>query len=277
MNTRIGLHTCGWGARPLPDLLIAARKLGYDGVELAPAWLEKEYSAAEVDRMLLQYGVPSVPTVYAGAGRYWDSGVLSAEIAKAREFCHWIKHKGGQNVIFGPVVGKNGQRMADEQRNIYRAYEAVGDAVISEGCVPLYHNHYRVSHELSKRIFKDDLDNMDWSKWKLCLDTGHIVLCLEDPVAIFDKYSDVIGWVHLKDVKRSQFDNIAAPQRFSELHKFFTPLGQGIVDFPEILNILDEVDYNGWLVVEQDYSDTTPYEAAKASIEYLKMQILRKE
>ena len=39
MTIKLGLHMCGWGDRPVPDVLVAARELGYDGVELAPAWL----------------------------------------------------------------------------------------------------------------------------------------------------------------------------------------------------------------------------------------------
>ena len=39
MTIKLGLHMCGWGDRPVPDALVAARELGYDGVELAPAWL----------------------------------------------------------------------------------------------------------------------------------------------------------------------------------------------------------------------------------------------
>ena len=260
MNRKIGLHMCGWGARPLPDLLIAARELDYDGVELAPDWLEKEYGLAEVERLLLEHGVPSVPTVYAG------SGILPADIERAKRFCSWIRQRGGRNVIFGPVIGKDSQR-----EEIYQGYEAVGDAVISEGCIPLYHNHYMFSHKLSNEIFHRDLDNINWSKWKLCLDTGHIVLSLDDPVAMFNKWSKSIGWVHLKDVKTRAFQDIEAPKPFKELHKFFTPLGQGVVDFPEILGILNKAGYTGWLSVEQDHSDTTPYDAAKASIDYLKL------
>ena len=35
MSIKLGLHMCGWGDRPVPDVLVAARELGYDGLELA--------------------------------------------------------------------------------------------------------------------------------------------------------------------------------------------------------------------------------------------------
>lgn len=270
INWKIALHMCGWGMRPLPDLLIAASKLGYDGVELAPAWLEKEYDLSEVDIMLQEHGMPSAPTVYAGSSNYRNPEILATEIDRVKKFCHWIKKRGGQGVIFGPVTGRNGKRTMDEERNIYSAFDVVADAVVSQGCVPLYHNHYVFSHEVSKQIFRNDLDNLDWSKWRLNLDTGHAILCLDDPVEMVDRYSSVIGWMHLKDVQKSEFGDITTPKPFMELHQFFVPLGQGIIDFPAILDILDKAGYTDWLTVEQDYSHTTPYNAARDSIEYLR-------
>ena len=47
MSIKLGLHMCGWGARPVPAVLVAARELCYDGVELARAWLEKTYRGLE--------------------------------------------------------------------------------------------------------------------------------------------------------------------------------------------------------------------------------------
>ena len=144
MIRKIGLHMCGWGERPLPDLLTAARELRYDGVELAPTWLEKSYDLAEMDKMLREYHVSIVPAVCAGGGNYCEPKAMPGAIEMAENICRWIKQRGGQNVIFFPAAGRGGRRTPDEERNVHRAYEAVADAVLSEGCVPLYHNHYRV-------------------------------------------------------------------------------------------------------------------------------------
>jgi len=67
MKIKLGLHMCGWGDRPVPDVLVAARELGYDGVELAPAWLEKTYDGLqEIGRFLAQEGAPLAPAVSVG-------------------------------------------------------------------------------------------------------------------------------------------------------------------------------------------------------------------
>lgn len=274
MDIRIGLHSCGWGDRPLPDVLIAAHELGYDGVELAPAWLRRSYEMDDVDAMLREHGVMTTPTVFAGSGNYCDPAAVPGAVETATWFCRWIRERDGENVIFTPVAGRYGLRTDEERRNVHRAYAAVGVAVRSEGCVPLYHNHYVVSHEVSRKVLLEDLEDMDWDTWQLCLDTGHLVLALQDPVVVFEEWSDTVAWVHCKDVRTAVFAQIDTPRPFRELHPLFTEAGQGVVDFPAILKAVFEANCPGWLVVEQDHTDKTPYEAAEVSHGYLR-QVLR--
>jgi hypothetical protein len=66
-TVKIGLHQAGWGTRPLRELFTAARELGYDGVELAPPWLEKKHDMERVYRLLVAPGrfVFRIRTVYS--------------------------------------------------------------------------------------------------------------------------------------------------------------------------------------------------------------------
>ncbi len=62
MSIKLGLHMCGWGDTPLPDVLVAARELGCDGVELAPAWLDKTCGGLDgIDRFLAREAVALAP------------------------------------------------------------------------------------------------------------------------------------------------------------------------------------------------------------------------
>ena len=51
----------------------------------------------------------------------------------------------------------------------------------------------------------------------------------------------------------------------------FCELGQGDVDFPGVLAALEEINYDGWIVIEQDVlpSMGTPKEAAQRNRDYL--------
>ena len=270
MGIKLGLHMCGWGDRPLPDVLLAARELGYDGVELAPAWLEQTCGGLEeIDRLLDREGVPLAPTVDVGGPKLDDAG-LAESVEKTTRYARWARRHGGDSVTYSTVQGRDGLRSNDERERLLRAWNAVAEAAAAEGCTPLYHNHYVVSHEVSRALLEEDTGLLDWSTWKLCVDTGHLVLALNDPLAFVRKWADKIVWAHCKDVKTRNFDPPDLPRRMGEFAaESFTALGTGVVDFTGVVRALEGAGYDSWLVVEQDASPN-PYETARASFQHLR-------
>jgi inosose dehydratase len=89
----------------------------------------------------------------------------------------------------------------------------------------------------------------------LCLDTGHCVYGGGDPVAVLERHIGRLRCLHFKDidgarleeVRREQLDFHAAVRR-----RVFAPLGQGVVDFSRLLDLVRKHDFAGWVVVEQD-------------------------
>ena len=55
-------------------------------------------------------------------------------------------------------------------------------------------------------------------------------------------------------------------------HGVFCELGKGYVDFPGVLAALEEIGYDGWIVVEQDVLPGMghPKESAQRNREYLR-------
>ena len=269
MSIQVGLHMCGWGDHPLPDVLVAARELGDDGVELAPAWLEAAYGLDRLGHMLADEGVALAPAVFVG-GLSLDEQRLPNLLATARRYARWMKAHGAHKAIYSTVPGSNGQRTTDERKALFRVCDAVADAVIAEGCTPLYHNHYVVSHAASRALLDEDLRGLDWSRWKLCADTGHLVLAFTEPVGFFQAWADKVAWVHCKDVRTATFEHPEGPRPMGEIaERHFTALGTGVVDFAGVVAELRRVDYDGWLVVEQDASPD-PRATSTISLEHLR-------
>ena len=51
--------------------------------------------------------------------------------------------------------------------------------------------------------------------------------------------------------------------------RVFTELGRGCLDVAGLLGALRDVDYDGWLMVEQDSTWLAPADSARASRAYL--------
>jgi inosose dehydratase len=119
------------------------------------------------------------------------------------------------------------------------------------------------------------LEMTDSTLLGLCLDTGHWTFAGGDPVRAIRRHADRIWHVHFKD----HDPRIAAESRKKEWdgptsigHGVFCELGKGDVDFAGVVRALDEIDYAGWIVVEQDVLPGmgTPGESATRNREYLR-------
>jgi inosose dehydratase len=100
----------------------------------------------------------------------------------------------------------------------------------------------------------------------LCLDVGHYLVGGGEPVRAIRRYGSLVTHVHLKDVdpavlarlRSDEMDGFSAAVR----DRIFTELGSGALDLHGVLATLDAVDFDGWLMVEQDSSWLPPAEAA---------------
>jgi inosose dehydratase len=101
----------------------------------------------------------------------------------------------------------------------------------------------------------------------LCLETGHIFVGGGDPLEILRATPERVNHVHLKDAHRSKMDDLiadgdATPAIWSR--EVFCALGEGDVDLDGVLRELDRLDFEGWLVVEQDIFPQTVARFAQA-------------
>lgn len=117
-------------------------------------------------------------------------------------------------------------------RQAYRAASRCRE----HGLEPVFHHHMDTSIETP-----DDIDRLlELTELELCLDTGHLIAAGGDPLATLRRWGHRVRHVHVKD---------ALPDGT------FCRLGAGNLDLEAFLDALRALDYEGWIVVEQDVPD----------------------
>lgn len=109
----------------------------------------------------------------------------------------------------------------------------------------------------------------------LVLDMGHYMYGGGDPLKALKALRSRIWHIHFKDyephvgeqARKEGWDYFAAVK-----HGIFCELGKGAVDFPAIVKVLNETNYDGWIVVEQDVLPGmgVPFESAQRNRTYLR-------
>ena len=99
-----------------------------------------------------------------------------------------------------------------------------------------------------------------WSKLTLiafpcALIPGHHAYRGGDPIAFMRRHHDRIRYLHLKNVDpeiQNKVEHEKIPFAPAVGMEVFCELDRGAVDFLAFRDVLQEVDYEGWAVVEQD-------------------------
>jgi len=165
-----------------------------------------------------------------------------------------------------PILSK--EQMKEYAQNFSRltAYAKEKNVILA------YHHHMgtiiQTEEEIDSFLFYASEDV------GLTYDTGHIYFAGGNPLKVLKKHKDRILHVHFKDVrKKIRIEVIKNDKSFlnAVLDGVYTIPGDGIIDFKDIIEVLREIDYKGWIVVEaeQDPAKANPLECAISSYKYL--------
>jgi inosose dehydratase len=154
----------------------------------------------------------------------------------------------------------------------------IGEMAKQEGRSLCYHPH------LGTGVMKpEDVDRL-FTKTKpelvhMLFDTAHLTAGGNDLLEVMRKFARRIRHVHLKDLRADVVKEVHQKDlSFEEaiLEGLFTVPGCGSIDaFPQILKILAEVGFSGWLMIEaeQDPAKYNPFEYALRAREFLRKHL----
>lgn len=177
-----------------------------------------------------------------------------------------------------------GRRDEANQRSWNEAqWQAAVEAVVEvihigkeAGLGVAFHHHVGTHVETPQEV--DQLFSLSPQELGLCLDTGHYVYGGGDAVEFLGRNLSRTRCVHLKDVSETKLSEARGQKldfHAAIRHGVFVPLGQGVINFREIIASLKRSNFDGWVVVEQDVLEggqgaASPLSNAKAGREYLR-------
>ncbi|MEI6150644.1 MAG: sugar phosphate isomerase/epimerase family protein, partial [bacterium] len=175
---------------------------------------------------------------------FYQGGDMEADVAQVRDALDFLAACGVKRMSIQATNKFNGGATEAELKKVLEYLDRIGNLAKPYGILPCLHPHAN-----TLVMYENEIDyvmqRVDPARIWFGPDTAHLTVGRCDPVAIFKRYADRIRFVHLKDVKKNKQavgDN--AKQGF-EVYSNFLELGQGEVDIPGCIRVLEDVGYDG--------------------------------
>jgi len=223
---------------------------GYTGTEMFDGNVAAYADRTDELRRLLDDNGVELVSVYTGANFVYPD-LLDDELHRVDRAAALAATFGAERLVVGGGARRAAGTSDQDYERLASSLDRVTDIAESHGLSATYHPHLSTIVETPDEL-KRLLPN---TRIGFCPDTAHLAAGGGDPASLIRTYPDRLRHVHLKDVVLDTLQ--------------FVPLGQGDLDFADILAAIEEAGYDSWLIVELDAYDGDPREAAEISRAYL--------
>jgi inosose dehydratase len=174
----------------------------------------------------------------------------------------FLKNFPGTQMVTGQLPGVDRFNLYERQKNTITCINAIALRAADEGIAVSFHpNSATGSVFRTKEDYEVLLNGLDNKVVGFCPDCGHIKKGNMDVMEIFKQYQSLIINIHFKDIS---------------LNGEWIGMGQGIINFPEIIKFLKCTDYKGWIMFEEESTEANadPDQAVIRNGKYLVRSLL---
>lgn len=232
--------------------------LGFYGIELFGDQLAAMEARGGVGPLLEKHKLQLI-SAYCNANLS-DPAQRQASIAKTLEWAALVKKYKGKVIVVGPnSVRRGNYEFKDHKADIVTTLNELGKAVTDMGLTPVLHQHTGTCVESREETYAI-MEAVDTRVMKFGPDIGQLQKGGADPVKVVKDFLPLVHHMHLKDY-------VGGPNYLG-----YCPLGEGKVDIPAILAMMEGRQTAGLVMVELDSPPPQPVpaiETAKIAKAYL--------
>lgn len=250
----------GYRADVLEEAVKNISALGYHSFETF-GWVMEEWENERggIGQLIDKYEIP-ITSAFCEL-KILDETKIDEEAARMDVWCKLLKKYGGKVIVFtGQGQGRRNEeyKYMDHRDTIVKATNAYARVAARYDLTFGYHQHTGTPIETREEVY-DLADHIDTDIVKLAPDIGQLLKGGTDPVEFVREFLPLIKHAHLKDFNGG--DHWVG----------YCPLGQGNVNIPAVLDLLETDRFDGSVMVELDPNNPAmpAVETARASRDYL--------
>jgi inosose dehydratase len=218
--------------------------LGFYGIELFGNQIEAMEAQGGVGALLEKHNLPLI-SAYCSTNLS-DPAARKDAIAKTLSWAQFVKKYNGKVIVVGPNgVRRDSFDFKAHKDDIVTTLNELGNAVTDMGLTPVLHQHTGTCVESRDETYAV-MESVDTKVMKFGPDIGQLQKGGSDPVKVVKDFLSLVQHMHLKDY-------VGGPEYLG-----YCPLGNGKVDIPSILAMMDGRKTAGLVMVELDSPPPQP-------------------
>jgi inosose dehydratase len=244
----------------LDHIISVVKKAGFKGIDVQISLLGRFQNAPErlkeeLEKNGLKLAALTLPFS-------WMEHEESEEERKlADHYLDYLKHFPNAVMNIAPRVGPNRDNLLERQGDIIHCANALAKRAYVRGIQCSFHpSSPPTSYFRNEKDYQVLFEGLDTRYIGYTPDAGHIAFGGMNVVDIIKRNLPIIKHVHIKD---------------ASLKPEWKKMGEGDIDFPQIVKILTEYGYQGWIMVEEETkeSDAFPDDAVLNIGTYVRNQL----
>ncbi len=238
----LGCQTYTWqmsGSKYLNNLnhiMGIASQAGYAGIEPEVQFLGELSDPAKMTKVLKTHSIELAAVCLVED--WTNKEETEQERANADLLIKFLKHFPDTLLALCQMPGANRDNLEKRQKNLLNCVNTLAQHAADEGIKSGYHpNSPQGSIFRTTEDYEILLNGLDSSVLGWIPDVGHIANGGMDPLEKMDEYRQLICHVHYKDMF---------------LGGLWSSMGEGSIDFVAITQMLQDIGFNGWIIVEDE-------------------------